>query len=161
MRPLTHLFVAESAIYGWWESLPNNEMWGLIDFMGDRDVTSVLLLSSSVDSNVPRISVDNAILRTILEEIGGMWIVRLDQKSVALISMLCRNSQNAGALGPEVLAGTLYTAKACLLLEKHWRIVWCEKDSPFAQKRMGVLVEVYACKLPNNKYDLESGVELM
>lgn len=152
---------AECAIAFWRKGLPVGESLGLVDYMVGRDVPRACYELTSVASNVQRISAEEVDYGNDLTRNGGWQMLWPEQKSVAMMEVLVWKFSKLDDLVLDAIAGTLCTAKACILVDKPRKIMGCEKDSNCVERSMTGLLDVYAFQLQNNNSDIKCEEDLM
>lgn len=129
------------------------EMFSNVHYTGVQDVvtahTSLTNVVKNVCSHLQAVrELEN------LPENGRRQNVGPVHKSVVLMRDIRRKFSNLDYLMLQVLPRTLSTAKACVLLDKHKRLVGCDRNGCCLQKSMASLVYVYSSQLLNDRSDL-------
>lgn len=102
---------------------------------------------TNIATNVPRLSVDEVFHGDELRDNGWRWMVRPWKKRVVWMKDTFCTFFKPEQLVLDPFAKVLCTVKACLLLQKHRRLVGCDKDVKCLQKYMQSFVEVYAFQI--------------
>lgn len=172
---LHHANVREEAVQFWRRGLPWNNMRAKVDYFNNETVLATLsgFPGFCTDTtNIARIPEEEIFYMTCAEKqakakreglrepplrISGqgrpsMW--RPEQKSIATMEMIVSRFSKPNSLVVDLFAGTLDTAKACLSLFSHRRVVVCENDPDVLNASFPSLVAIFARQVLNPESDL-------
>ena len=132
-----------------------------MDYSAESFVPSTLPGWTNIIDNVPAAPRSERICREHLDPIGRPISVRTEQKPTALLKTLIVKYCPPGGLVLDPFAGTLSTARACLLLNEHRRCVCTEIDEECVRLSMPALLDVFVSQLLNKDSDIKGNEEVM
>lgn len=109
---------------------------------------------TNVITNLLRLSVHEVDNGDELSENDRWSMVQTEHSSAMLIMDIVQNFSKPGQQVLDPFARTIYSAKACQLVDKNRMFIGCDKRVGGLQKYMPSLVKVYASQLVNDVSDL-------
>lgn len=116
------------------------------------DIPSINTAYTNVFSNLEQIFVDKVVLGNHL--MVNDWKKMLQPpKKCCTNERLCAQVLETGVLVLHVFVGTLFSVKACQMLDNRRRFVGRDEGRDDVKKAMAGLAEVYVSELQNDNYD--------
>lgn len=81
-------------------------------------------------------------------------MIRPKHNAIALMNYLVCKLLNPGQLVPDPFTGTLLSCQVCLRVEKHLRLIECDKHVSCLEKSARTLIEPYTSQLLNRTSNL-------
>ena len=132
-----------------------------LDYNAGGFIPSTLPGWTDTIDNIPRIPASEIIYRPELLENGKAGRIRPEQKSTALLKTLVAKYCPPGGLVLDPFAGTMSTARACLLLDSHRRCVCTDVDEECVKVSIPSLLDVFASQLLNEDSDITGSEEVL
>jgi DNA modification methylase len=159
-KKVTHTNMVDIAIHLWKTGLTTAQMLEKVDYCASSYVPSTLPGWTNTIDNIGKPLADELVYMDEVGENGKPLLLRPEQKPLALMQTLVSKYSPPNGLVFDPFAGTLSTAKACLLLPEHRRCVCGDLDPKCAQIGMVQLVEVFAKQVLNEKSDIDGSADV-
>ena len=156
-----HTCMGEIAVRFWKKGLTKKKMMEKLDYNAGGFIPSTLPGWTDTIDNIPRIPASEIIYRPELLENGKAGRIRPEQKSTALLKTLVAKYCPPGGLVWDPFAGTMSTARACLLLHSHRRCVCTDVDEECVKVSIPSLLDVFASQLLNEDSDITGSEEVL
>lgn len=122
----------------WQKWLPSSETSIRVSYRGVQYFASGYPSISNLVPNVPPLPVDTLLPVDDFSDIGGRQMVQSDQNNAGLVKERRAVFQSL-SVGEAWTCGVHITERECLLLDRHERIVRCDKNDSCIQKSINVV----------------------